>query len=288
MKIALFTLLALSDQDDAFVQLAEKRVERFQKTLERSPEDQEACEAVGRFLCFVKGSWDQGLPLLAKGKDVRLKELADTDLGTVELSREKGSLLTGATFDFGEEVAVEVVKGDLWWTEAKNHPTNVEKLNAYGRAAHWYRLATRKVSAAHRKRLYSRVDAHAKILGAVQVRVQASVPWTDTGVEVIEGQKIKLTVKGKWVVDKARPQGDWNDWTGAKGIVRGTPVADGNIMCLIGKIGPDGRPYACYKSNPKTADADGRIFLGPNDWDDSDNAGELTVMIELSLLEDGK
>jgi hypothetical protein len=50
------------------------------KTLETQPEDPRANGAAGRFLCFVKGDWDKGLPLLAKGTDPALKKLAAKDL----------------------------------------------------------------------------------------------------------------------------------------------------------------------------------------------------------------
>ncbi len=49
-------------------------------TLKDKPDDPDASLHVGRFLCFYKGDWEKGLPLLAQGGDAKLKELAKRDL----------------------------------------------------------------------------------------------------------------------------------------------------------------------------------------------------------------
>ena len=53
---------------------------KAQETLEKSPADPEANLTVGRWLCFYKGDWTTGLPLLAKGSDEKLKALADQEI----------------------------------------------------------------------------------------------------------------------------------------------------------------------------------------------------------------
>jgi len=51
------------------------------KTLGEKPVDPDANLQVGRFVCFFKGDWEKGLPILAKGSDASLKKLAERDLG---------------------------------------------------------------------------------------------------------------------------------------------------------------------------------------------------------------
>ncbi len=57
--------------------------------LKAAPHDPAANFAVGRFLCFVQGRWQSGLPFLANGSDAELKSLAQrepanpTDAGAV-------------------------------------------------------------------------------------------------------------------------------------------------------------------------------------------------------------
>src|SRR5262245_17696113 len=44
------------------------------------PLDAETCLKLGKLICFLKGDWQRGLPLLARGSDERLRELAHQDL----------------------------------------------------------------------------------------------------------------------------------------------------------------------------------------------------------------
>ena len=53
---------------------------KAQETLDKTPADAEANLTVGRWLCFYKGDWTTGLPLLAKGSDEKLKALAEQEI----------------------------------------------------------------------------------------------------------------------------------------------------------------------------------------------------------------
>ena len=48
--------------------------------MENDPAEPEANLAAGRYLCFVKGDLDQGVPMLALGGDAELKAIAVKDL----------------------------------------------------------------------------------------------------------------------------------------------------------------------------------------------------------------
>src|SRR5205823_674976 len=50
------------------------------KALASNANDPSANEKIGRFICFLKGDWDAGLPMLAKGSDEQLKAIAALDL----------------------------------------------------------------------------------------------------------------------------------------------------------------------------------------------------------------
>jgi len=54
--------------------------QKAQETLKKTSADPEANLTVGRWLCFYKGDWTTGLPLLAKGSDEKLKALAEQEL----------------------------------------------------------------------------------------------------------------------------------------------------------------------------------------------------------------
>jgi serine/threonine protein kinase len=77
---------ALIDQAEELVKrVAEQRqkhdaFEAAMKTLPGMPDDPDANAAAGRFLCFMKAAWNEGLPYLAKGRDETLADLAGRQL----------------------------------------------------------------------------------------------------------------------------------------------------------------------------------------------------------------
>ena len=87
-------------------------VKAAMETLQRDPSDPDASAVSGKHLCFTKGDWEKGLPLLAQSSNNTLKSLAERDIQ-------------------GAATAEQQVKlGDAWWA-------------AHGkqRAAYWYEKA---------------------------------------------------------------------------------------------------------------------------------------------------
>ena len=83
----------------------------------------EAASTFGRFLVFIKGDWDTGLPLLAKGGGEDMRELALADIK-------------------GAEKAMEMVAlGDAWWSMAERAKAGVYRQACADRASHWYAKA---------------------------------------------------------------------------------------------------------------------------------------------------
>jgi hypothetical protein len=90
--------------------------------LEKDPTDPAANLAAGRHLCFVKGDWDGGVPMLALGSDAELKAAATKDLGGAKSADEEAAL------------------GDAWWALAEKLP-GPERDTLRLRAGFWYRQA---------------------------------------------------------------------------------------------------------------------------------------------------
>ena len=86
------------------------RVTRALVVLQEKPDDQAANLTVGKFRCLVQGLWDDGLPLLAKGSDLELGDLAKSEL----------------SLD-GTDVASEVEVADRWWQLAEATENVIEK-----------------------------------------------------------------------------------------------------------------------------------------------------------------
>ena len=91
-------------------------------TLTDKPEDPAANLAVGRYLCFTKGDWDAGLPLLAKSGDGMLRALA------------KQSVPAPA------DAPAQMALGDAWFAAAEA-ATKKAKPDFEAGAARYYRLA---------------------------------------------------------------------------------------------------------------------------------------------------
>ena len=73
-------LLARRRRDIRILEPLYAAAQKAQKTLEASPDDADAILTVGRWYCLYKNDWPRGLPLLAKGKDEKLKAAALAEL----------------------------------------------------------------------------------------------------------------------------------------------------------------------------------------------------------------
>ena len=82
--------------------------------------DGDAAAEFGRFLCFIKGDWGPGLPLVVQGGSSELRQLADLDL--------KGA----------DKVEQRLVLGDEWWRLSDLAKDSAYKQGARDRAQFWY------------------------------------------------------------------------------------------------------------------------------------------------------
>ena len=80
------------------------KVKAANETLEKNPTDPQANLAVGKHLCFVKGDWEQGVPMLALCGDAGLKAAAEKDIAADKDSKAQGSSSAGdAWWDLAEK-----------------------------------------------------------------------------------------------------------------------------------------------------------------------------------------
>ena len=114
--------------------------------LKVSPEDPSANLALGTYLCFTKGEWVRGLPHLAKGSDVGLKQLAALDLA-------------GAKSD---EVARRLADG--WWDVAAKLP-EASRAEPESRAATLYKTLLDRSTGLQRTVAERRVAEAAALAG---------------------------------------------------------------------------------------------------------------------------
>ncbi len=133
-----------------------------------------------------------------------------------------------------------------------------------------------------------------------RIVVLGNVDWTDTGLEVKEGQEIYFSAHKQISLQRGNPMA----WCGPDGMDRKTmqqPISDRNIGALIGKVvwlisievdeesGEEIRHEIIEKFYIGSADnvrmpISGRLFLGINENVVGDNSGEFEVIIYLPLL----
>ena len=109
------------------------------RTLEESPADAETNLAAGTYLCFMKGDWDKGIPMLALGKGGQATKLAIKEL-------------EGVT-----DVAGQVAIGDGWWAVSET-TDGLAAERARERAVSWYRLASPKLTGLAKSKVEKRIS----------------------------------------------------------------------------------------------------------------------------------
>jgi predicted Ser/Thr protein kinase len=141
---------------------------KAKELLAKNPQNAEAAATVGQFLCFVKGSWAEGLEFLAKGtagpaKDLAVKEAAPPSDGPGQISI-----------------------GDGWWTLAEKE-TGPTRANLRRRAAYWYGMAVPQAVGLERLRLEKRIQeadpagAPIDLLKLMTSRDSIGPEWTQSG-----------------------------------------------------------------------------------------------------------
>ncbi len=91
-------------------------------TLAEKPEDPQANLVLGKYHCFLRGDWQTGLPMLARGSDANLKALARRDL--------EGASVPEAQAALADE-----------WRALAGKSSGLAKRQLQSRAAHWYHKA---------------------------------------------------------------------------------------------------------------------------------------------------
>ncbi|HWE04236.1 MAG TPA: hypothetical protein VG326_17655 [Tepidisphaeraceae bacterium] len=93
-----------------------------EEKLKTQPNDPSANLGAGRFLCFYRGDWTRGLPMLAKGSDPTLKALAESDLAPPT------------------DADAQLALGQKWG-ELAGRDTTFARAQLRQRATYWYALA---------------------------------------------------------------------------------------------------------------------------------------------------
>ncbi len=121
------------------------------------------------------------------------------------------------------------------------------------------------------------IAATPAVAGAVTV--QANQPWTSTGINVRRGQTLTFSTTGN-----VQLSDDVNDIATADGSKSARYAANApmkNVLAgaLIGRIGPNGQPFAIGNQTTIVAPGTGLLYLGVNDDGFGDNRCNFQVVV---------
>jgi len=126
--------------------------------------------------------------------------------------------------------------------------------------------------------------------GEELVVVAGETPWTDSGIDVADGDVVHFTADGIVAhavgdpTTQVGPNGDLDPARAEANLqVNGVPL-EGNHAGLIGRVG-EGEPFVMGGAGTIPVTSDGRLFLGVNDNGVANNDGEFEVTIELERAE---
>jgi formylglycine-generating enzyme required for sulfatase activity len=110
---------------------------KAQAALAANPNDEEAKLVVGRQLCFGKGDWEKGLPMLAHGSDEALRTLAQQDLAA---QGSGPSNPQSPPSNPQSPIPNPLLLADAWWNLALA-ATGTQKERLMLHAGRWYGVA---------------------------------------------------------------------------------------------------------------------------------------------------
>lgn len=121
------------------------------------------------------------------------------------------------------------------------------------------------------------------------VVVEAQGGWRDTGIQISAGEDYRVNASGIWSAGELCGTADASGMAEERLLCQKSiftqsfPVPQGKIMALVGRIGPNGKPFVIGGTAGFVADGDGMLFLRSNDPPglSTDNTGRIEVSIQL-------
>ncbi len=146
-----------------------RKAEKALKILETKPDAPEANLDAGSYYCFVKGNWEKGLPMLAKGPDSSLKEIAARDVKFSSLSDE----------DVVWEKDGVIKLGDGWLELAEKERDKTLKGHMASRAGFWYDKVVATLEGLQKKLFENKYEQIEKMTAGLSGgAITASAPHT--------------------------------------------------------------------------------------------------------------
>ena len=149
----------------------------------------------------------------------------------------------------------------------------------------WMRSLTAvlALSALTSLQISSAVSASADKKKSHECDVAGNPPWLDTGLDVRQGDLIRVSASGTIRMSKYResgPDGVVREWLD---LLRIFPLNDANAGALLGRVGDsdESRPFLIGSGRESKAAIGGRLFLGINQAEKEQAEGSFHVKVEV-------
>ena len=145
-------LQGLAKDKAKYIKVLEKRFEEIQPVIEKlagNPENVEANGVVGEFLSLYKRDWKSGMPMVGKGPEGELKELANAEFNSPGVPLELQGIADG------------------WWEQAQANKDLV-RISCLMRAAYWYGKLLAGLEGLSQVRIQKRLAEIEKEIGTVR------------------------------------------------------------------------------------------------------------------------
>jgi hypothetical protein len=118
---------------------------------------------------------------------------------------------------------------------------------------------------------------------AYELDIPGASQWTDTGIEVVPGDRLVITATGSIqnsTAQAAGPEGFARDW---RDLLRALPVNGAGSGALIGRVGDPAAavPFLVGASKELTVNSPGHLFLGVNQLAGEQSGGGFHVNVKI-------
>jgi Zn-dependent protease with chaperone function len=118
---------------------------------------------------------------------------------------------------------------------------------------------------------------------AYELDVPGASQWTDTGIDLVAGDRVVITASGSIQTSAAQASGPEGLARGWRDLLRALPVNSAGSGALIGRIGDSAAavPFLVGASKELAVNSPGRLFLGINQPAGEQSGGSFRVSVKL-------
>lgn len=163
---------------------ATERVAKDIQTLKSSPDDPAANLSLGKYKCFIRGEWEEGLRMLAKGSDAALKAIAAQELAAKNSTAQ-----------------ITLGLADSWWELGVKQSDAGARAAIAAHAAGLYQVSLEAATGLRKAQVEKRIADAGKVPAIASAKPAGAVQGAKAGViNLIPLFDLRSPVAGNWQI----------------------------------------------------------------------------------------